>query len=161
MLPLADAFAQKVSATLWTFSMRAVDVGALLLSAWLDIILYRRRFRVKDWPYSQAVKATVCDFVCLTLEVATLCLFVILCRAGCVGREEARFELPLACCRLLMRLRRWYQQRCGHFQCEQWTLEHCCSQHGSSLSCSDVASESRIGHIFRRCTYRFRFVILF
>ena len=36
MLPLADALAQMVMelvATLWTFSMRAVDVGALLLSA--------------------------------------------------------------------------------------------------------------------------------
>jgi hypothetical protein len=45
-------------------------------------------------------------FVWLTFEAATLSLFVILCRAGCVGREEAGFELPLACCRLLMRLRR-------------------------------------------------------
>jgi hypothetical protein len=36
MLPLADAFAQMVMelvATLLIFSMRAVDVGALLLSA--------------------------------------------------------------------------------------------------------------------------------
>ncbi len=56
MLPLADAFAQEVVvATLWTFSMQAVDVGALLLSAWLDIGLQRRHCRVKDWPYSQAV----------------------------------------------------------------------------------------------------------
>jgi hypothetical protein len=63
MLPLADAFAQEVVvATLWTFSMQAVDVGALLLSAWLDIGLQRRRCRVKDWPCSQAV-TQVCDFV--------------------------------------------------------------------------------------------------
>ncbi len=67
MLPLADAFAQEVFlATLWIFSMGAVDVGALLLSAWLDNILQRRHCRVKDWPYSQAAKlAQVCDF-CLS-----------------------------------------------------------------------------------------------
>ncbi len=109
MLPLADAFAQNMLiATLLIFSMGAVDVGALLLSAWLDKILQRRHCRVKDWPYSQAAKAPVCYFVRLTFEASTLCLFVILCRTGCVGREEARFELPLACCRLLMRLGRRY-----------------------------------------------------
>ena len=59
MLPLADAFAQE--ATLWIFSMGGVDVGALLLSARLDIILQRRHCRVKDWPYSQAA-IQVCDF---------------------------------------------------------------------------------------------------
>ena len=63
MLPLADAFAQEwVLATLWIFSMGGVDVGALLLSAWLELILQRRHCRVKDWPYSQAGKAQVCDF---------------------------------------------------------------------------------------------------
>ena len=62
MLPLADAFAQVlVIATLWIFSMGGVDVGALLLSAWLDVILQRRRCRVKDWPYSQAA-IQVCAF---------------------------------------------------------------------------------------------------
>ena len=64
MLPLADAFAQEVViATLWIFSMGAVDVGALLLSAWLEVILQRRHCRVKDWPYSQAASLTVCGFV--------------------------------------------------------------------------------------------------
>ncbi len=63
MLPLADAFAQDcLGSTLWIFSMGGVDVGALLLSARLDIILQRRHCRVKDWPYSQAGKAQVCDF---------------------------------------------------------------------------------------------------
>jgi hypothetical protein len=62
MLPLADAFAQEVIiATLWISSMQAVDVGALLLSARLDIILQRRHCRVKDWPYSQAVITVICD----------------------------------------------------------------------------------------------------
>jgi hypothetical protein len=62
MLPLADAFAQELMlAALWIFSMRAVDVGALLLSARLDIILQRRHCRVKDWPCSQAA-LRVCDF---------------------------------------------------------------------------------------------------
>jgi hypothetical protein len=62
MLPLADAFAQEVGviATLLIFSMRAVDVGALLLSAWLEVVLQRRHCRVKDWPYSQAA-IQVCD----------------------------------------------------------------------------------------------------
>ena len=64
MLPLADAFAlERFIATLWIFSMGAVDVGALPLSARLDIILQRRHCRVKDWPYSQAAKTPVCDFV--------------------------------------------------------------------------------------------------
>jgi hypothetical protein len=62
MLPVADAFAQDVFiATLWIFSMGGVDVGALLLSAWLETVLQRRHCRVKDWPYSQAV-VQVCDF---------------------------------------------------------------------------------------------------
>ena len=62
MLLLADAFAQEVlGATLWIFSMGAVDVGALLLSAWPEVNLQRRHCRVKDWPYSQAAKQ-VCDF---------------------------------------------------------------------------------------------------
>ena len=41
MLPLAHAFAQEVGviAPLLIFSMGGVDVGALLLSAWLDVIL--------------------------------------------------------------------------------------------------------------------------
>jgi hypothetical protein len=64
MLPLADAFAQELyRVTEWIFLMRAVDVGALLLSAWVDMILQRRHCRVKDWPYSQAVITVICDFV--------------------------------------------------------------------------------------------------
>ncbi len=54
MLPVADAFAQELLAMLWMFSMGAVDVGALLLLARLEVILQRRHCRVKDWPYSQA-----------------------------------------------------------------------------------------------------------
>ncbi len=106
MLPLADAFAQMVSATLWTFSMGAVDVGALLLSAWLEHIFRRRRFRIKDWPYLQAAIKKVCSFASLAFEVATLCLFVILGQSGCGDFEEALFELPLACFGFLIRLRR-------------------------------------------------------
>ena len=34
--------------------MEPVDVGRLLLSAWLEVILQRRHCRTKDWPYSQA-----------------------------------------------------------------------------------------------------------
>ena len=39
---------------LLTFSMRRVDVGRLLLSAWQEVILQRRHCLIKDWPYSQA-----------------------------------------------------------------------------------------------------------
>jgi hypothetical protein len=65
MLPLADAFAQELMlATLLIFSMGGVDVGALLLSASLEVISQRRHCQVKDWPCSQAA-AQVCDF-CLS-----------------------------------------------------------------------------------------------
>jgi hypothetical protein len=90
-------------ATLLIFSMRAVDVGALLLSAWLEAVLQRRHCRVKDWPYSQAA-LTVCDFVVvLTFGVAALFVLVVLGRVVYGLWEEARFELPLPCCWLLMR----------------------------------------------------------
>jgi hypothetical protein len=46
---------------LLTFSMRGVDVGRLLRSAWQDVILQRRHCPSKDWPYSQ-VESQVCDF---------------------------------------------------------------------------------------------------
>ena len=46
---------------LLTFSMRRVDVGRLLLSAWQEVHLQRRHCLSKDWPYSQA-EAQVCDF---------------------------------------------------------------------------------------------------
>jgi hypothetical protein len=65
--------------------------------------LQRRRCRVKDWPYSQAAQTTVCDFVSLMFDAAALCVVVILGRVVCVGWKEARCELPLACCWLLMR----------------------------------------------------------
>jgi hypothetical protein len=57
--------------------------------------------------------------------------------------EGARFELQVL---IADALRRWFQQRCGYFQCEQRTLEHCCSQR-SSIPCSHVTAESRIGDI--------------
>ena len=64
LLPIADAVVQTVvTATLWTFSTRAVADGALLLSAWLEFLLLRHHCRIKDWRYSQAVHpvAMVCD----------------------------------------------------------------------------------------------------
>ena len=47
---------------LLTFSMRRVDVGRLLLSAWQEVILQRRHFFPEDWPYSQ-VACQVCDYL--------------------------------------------------------------------------------------------------
>ena len=38
----------------WIFSMRPVDVGRLLLSAWQEEVLQRRHCLTKDWPYLQA-----------------------------------------------------------------------------------------------------------
>ena len=53
LLLIADAVVQAVViATLWTFSTRAVADGALLLSAWVGIILLRHHCRIKDWRYS-------------------------------------------------------------------------------------------------------------
>jgi hypothetical protein len=46
---------------LLTFSMRGVDVGRLLRSAWQEIDMQRRHCLSKDWPYSQA-DTQVCDF---------------------------------------------------------------------------------------------------
>ena len=74
MLPLADAFAQIVIATLWIFSMGGVDVGALGLSVQLDSILQRHRYRIKDWRYSPA--AQVCDFHFFEIAAAACCDFV-------------------------------------------------------------------------------------
>jgi hypothetical protein len=39
---------------LLTFSMRRVDVGRLLRSAWQEERLQRRHCLSKDWPYLQA-----------------------------------------------------------------------------------------------------------
>ena len=60
LLLIADAVVQRVIATLWTFSTRAVADGALLLSAWVDLSLLRHHCRIKDWRYSQAARQ-VCD----------------------------------------------------------------------------------------------------
>ncbi len=67
-----------------------------------------------------------------------------------VGLQVERFEQPLriadAWCRRL-----YHQQRCcGYFRCEQRGLDHRCSQRGSRVSCSDIAAESRTGHLRRR-----------
>ncbi len=53
-LLIADAIAQSVIETLWTFSTQAVAYGALLLLAWLDGLLVQHRCRIKGWQYSQA-----------------------------------------------------------------------------------------------------------
>jgi hypothetical protein len=65
-LPITDAVVQYtaqlvVIATLWIFSMRAAADGALLLSAWLEVILLRHHCLHKDWPYS-LVAGQVCCF---------------------------------------------------------------------------------------------------
>jgi hypothetical protein len=57
--------------------MGAVDVGALLLSARVEVFLQRRHCRVKDWPYLQAVITVICDFVGrLILQRVFVCDYV-------------------------------------------------------------------------------------
>jgi hypothetical protein len=76
LLPLliVDVFVQAVLVTppLWTFSMRLVDNGALLFSAWLEVLLLRHRCRTKDWRYSQ-VAGQVC-YSCFTVD-GVACMF--------------------------------------------------------------------------------------
>ena len=59
---------------LLTFSMRGVDVGRLLRSAWQEVILLRRHCLSKDWPYSQAA-LQVCDF-CIELLILGDCVML-------------------------------------------------------------------------------------
>jgi hypothetical protein len=136
--------------------MQPVASGALLFSAWVDQTLQRPHCRVKESPYSQAV-LQVCDFIFKVYSGAR-CVFCDGERGAgvCVGMKKARFEPPL---RLLMPScrKRWFQ-RCGHFQCNQWPVEHCCSQRGSIQPCSDLTAESRNRHIRRRFC---RFVIFY
>ena len=75
----------------------------------------------------------------------------------CVGWKEARFE-PLGMNADALRISKCLEQCCGHFRCNQRTLDDCCSQRSKRQSCSDVSAEPRIGHIRRRLR---RYVILF
>jgi hypothetical protein len=59
---------------LLTFSMRGVDVGRLLRSAWQEVYLQRRHCLSKDWPYSQA-DTQVCDF-CIELLILGDCVML-------------------------------------------------------------------------------------
>ena len=91
MLPLADAFAQEmVTATLWIFSMGAVDVGALLLSAWLDIILQPRRCRISESRSSLVAVVRVAMLIPSSLRI-------LLCGLGNGMLEWAEVGLLIAC----------------------------------------------------------------
>ena len=93
---------------LLTFSMRGVDVGRLLRSAWQEGFLQRRHCLSKDWPYSQA-EAQVCDFL-FELLILGDCVML---ESGCVcvGWREARFE-ALEMSADALRRRSSYQQCC-------------------------------------------------
>jgi hypothetical protein len=39
-----------------------------------------------------------------------------------------------------LRMSRWFERCRGHFQCEQWTLDDCCSQRGKRSTCCDVTA---------------------
>ena len=57
---------------------------------------------------------------------------------ACVGWKEARFEALEMSADALRR--RCFQQCCGHFRCDEWTLDDCCAQHGKRLAYSDVTA---------------------
>ena len=90
MLPLADAFAQEELATLWIFSMGAVDVGALLLSAWLDSILQPRRCRISESRSSLVALVRVAMFIFAPLRV-------VVCALGNRVLEWAEIAFLIAC----------------------------------------------------------------
>jgi hypothetical protein len=54
---------QTVEAMLWIFLTPSVADGALLLSAWVDLILLRHHCRIMGWRYSLAA-LQVCDCLC-------------------------------------------------------------------------------------------------
>ncbi len=94
---------------LLTFSMRGVDVGRLLRSAWQEAHLQRRHCLSKDWPYSQAETSQVFVFL---FELLILGDIVMLESGGsCVGWREARFEEPEMSADAL-RMSRSFQQCC-------------------------------------------------
>jgi hypothetical protein len=73
-LLIADVVEQVVLiAPSWTFSTRAVADGALLLSAWVEVILLRHHCLLKDWRYSQAA-IQVLSFMFQSLRVSGLIL---------------------------------------------------------------------------------------
>ena len=92
-LLIADVVEQAVfTVTLLTFSTRAVADGALLLSAWLENILLRHHFLLKDWRYLQAA-GQVCYF-CFRVDCVACCVCVVMVERGegaCGGLKEARF----------------------------------------------------------------------
>ena len=95
MLPLADAFAQEmVTSTLWIFSMGGVDVGALLLSAWLEDILQPHRCRMSESRSSLAATVRVAMFIFASLRV-------VLCGLGNGMVEWAGVGLLIACASLM------------------------------------------------------------
>ena len=63
-----------LSSMLLIFSMRRVDVGRLLLSAWQEVILQRRHLFPEDWPYLQAA-GQVCDY-CFELLILGDCVML-------------------------------------------------------------------------------------
>ncbi len=72
LMLIDDAVVQAVLATLWTFSTRTVADGALLLSAWLEIIMLRHHCRIKGWQYLRAA-LQVCYFN-FTVHGAVCCV---------------------------------------------------------------------------------------
>jgi hypothetical protein len=147
---------------LWTFSMRRVDVGRLLLSAWQEVMFQRRHCRTKDWPYSQAARTSVRMLLCFEMLMLQDGVMWEL-GGACVARKEARFDV-LEMNADAMRMSRWWchwcEQCCGRFRWKQWTLDDCCSQCGKIRSCSDVTAEPRIGHIRRRPDKQYVFYIV-
>jgi hypothetical protein len=110
MLPLADAFAQEVlRATLLIFSMGGVDVGALLLSAWLDMLLQRHRCRVSESRSSLVAVGRVAMLISSSLRI-------LLCALGNRMLEWAGVGFADCVCKSHALRSGHPLQRCGHFQ---------------------------------------------
>jgi hypothetical protein len=71
--------------------MQAVDFGALLFSALVEVFSLPPPCPIKDWRYSQAAgKLQVCDYI-----RRFLCL---LCVVGTILREEGEGKFKGMCC---------------------------------------------------------------
>jgi hypothetical protein len=63
-----------------------------------------------------------------------------------LGRGQGVWEgrvmlLPLLLIAVALRRYKRRCQYCGHVQCEERCVDHCCPQHRSILSCSYIAAE--------------------
>jgi len=95
-----------------------------------SVILQRRHCRTKDWPCLQAAikQRYVCLFVLTFFDIARWC-DVGVCGA-CVARKGSALSAGDADA---LHVSSWFYQCRGYIQCDEWTLDDCCSQRGKRL----------------------------